>query len=104
MNDTIILERKCGTCYFFKPAAGVPANDTPGDVDVIVGRCFYNPPTPLLVQQLNALKQVQTGQVDLRPSVKSDTEACGSWCPNDVDPFEDTPEYVDTGMVVTVPE
>lgn len=92
-DDTVMIKPCCGTCYFFKPAAGIPANDTPGDADVIVGRCFYNPPIPHLVQSRNALQQAQLGQTDLRPAVKSDTDPCSGWCPKDIDPFGDTSEY-----------
>lgn len=90
-DDTVIIPYQCGTCYFFKPQpAPIAANNgTPGDADTVQGQCFYNPPTPFLVQQKHPLTgQVTAGTTSLSPTIPSDRSACHGWCPDSVDPFE----------------
>lgn len=108
MNDeTVIIERRCGTCFFFHPqAAPIAANNgTPGDADIVQGPCFYNPPTPYLVQQQNRISgAVATGTTSLSPIVSHDRKPCAGWCPEDMDPFGDTDEGADQYVNTHGPE
>ncbi len=91
-DDTVTIERLCGTCFFFTPMPLPPAanNETPGNADIPKGFCIYNPPTVFLVQQQHPIShQMMPGTTALNPTVNTDRPACHGWCPSGVDPFWD---------------
>lgn len=88
-DDTIEIPRQCGQCYHWRKvdkAPGVNGSDEKAEM----GLCFCYPPSVHLVQQMNAITgQANPGTMNLRPALPNTTPACGEWCPNNSDPFED---------------